>query len=108
MDNNYLVLILIAIAIAIVVQMILNYLSSRRSITESLSERPRIRVKVTCVNGDFNYEREFIEGDFVGKIEGKCDKCGGLLIISAIYAEKPLTPIKRSEEHLKHRSKISQ
>jgi rRNA maturation endonuclease Nob1 len=41
-----------------------------------------------CVECDYTMEREFKEGDYVGKKEGACPKCGGEMIITAIYVKE--------------------
>lgn len=47
-----------------------------------------------CINKDYEEKRDFIPGDYVGKIirDKKCPKDNGELRIKAIYAEKH--PIK--------------
>lgn len=40
---------------------------------------------VKCISSDYVAEREFQEGDFVGKITGECPKCGNKLVIDTIY-----------------------
>jgi len=52
--------------------------------------RKELKVRKTytllkCQECSYEAEREFKEGDYVGKIEGKCPKCGGPLVIYAIY-----------------------
>jgi hypothetical protein len=42
---------------------------------------------IRCLNNDYSIEREFQDGDFVGKVVGECPKCGNKLIIDAIYAQ---------------------
>ncbi|MEM1645050.1 MAG: hypothetical protein QXL96_04130 [Ignisphaera sp.] len=42
---------------------------------------------IKCITGDHITDREFQEGDFVGKVIGECPKCGNKLIIDAIYAQ---------------------
>ncbi|WP_338599619.1 hypothetical protein V6M85_10285 [Sulfolobus tengchongensis] len=44
---------------------------------------------IKCVNGDYETERPFQDGDFVLKIVGTCPKDGGNLYISGIYAVVP-------------------
>jgi len=41
-----------------------------------------------CTNCDYSTEREFKEGDYVGKVEGKCPKCNGDMVIYAIYVKE--------------------
>ncbi|MEM1525623.1 MAG: hypothetical protein QXZ41_04685 [Ignisphaera sp.] len=42
---------------------------------------------IKCVSNDHTADREFQEGDFVGKVIGECPKCGNKLVIDAIYAQ---------------------
>jgi len=49
-------------------------------------KKPKIITLIKCSNKDYETRREFKQGDFVGKIEGKCPKCGNRLFIVSIYA----------------------
>jgi len=54
------------------------------------SRRKEVKVRKTftllkCQNCDYKKEREFKEGDYVGKVEGECPQCEGPLVIYAIY-----------------------
>ena len=45
--------------------------------------------KLKCVNCDHEFEREFREGDYVGKkVENGCPKCDGDALITAIYIKE--------------------
>ncbi len=41
-----------------------------------------------CTACEYSVEREFKEGDYVGKKEGTCPKCDGEMIITAIYVKE--------------------
>lgn len=45
---------------------------------------------IACIMGDYEEKREFIPGDYVGKVirDKRCPKDNGELRIKAIYAEK--------------------
>ncbi len=77
-----------------VTYLVLTLITSRR--TEQ-SAPSKIFTEITCINKDFSIKREFSEGDYVGKVIGKCPKCGSDLIIIAIYQEKVVS----KEKHLK-------
>ena len=86
MSSDYLTLLFIAIMIVLLIQLIVNYVSSRKQSVEVDVPR-KIISKIRCVHGDYETEREYHEGDFVGKIEGACPKCGAELIIDTIYTK---------------------
>jgi len=86
MNGDYLTLLFIAIMIVLFIQLIINYVSSKRQSLEVDIPR-KIISRIRCVHGDYETEREFHEGDFVGKIEGACPKCGAELIIDTIYTK---------------------
>jgi len=88
--NDYLTLLFIAITIVLVIQLILNYISSKKQQAIETEPPKKIIAKVRCIRGDYEIERDFREGDFVGKIDGQCPVCGAELVIDTIYA-KPLT-----------------
>ncbi len=46
---------------------------------------PKVITKVRCVQNDYDVEKEFSKGDYVGLEVGKCPKCGSTLTIDAIY-----------------------
>ncbi len=88
--SDYLTLLFIAIMIVLVVQLVLNYISSKRQQAAETEPPKKIVARVRCIRGDYEMERDFKEGDFIGKVDGHCPKCGAELVIDAIYA-KPLT-----------------
>ncbi len=60
-------------------------LSAIRS-QKRIESKPKLITVIKCLSNDYEVEREFTQGDFVGKIEGKCPKCGSQLFVVAIYA----------------------
>ncbi|MEM1982349.1 MAG: hypothetical protein QXZ63_01630 [Sulfolobales archaeon] len=50
------------------------------------SVSPKTITKIRCVQNDYNAERDFSKGDYVGLEVGKCPKCGSTLMVDAIYA----------------------
>ncbi len=81
--------------IAIVLLAILLVFSILMSERKKKPETPKRTVTVVrCDNGDYEVKREFRQGDFVGKVEGKCPKCGGTLRVHSIYVEE-IQPIKQ-------------
>lgn len=50
--------------------------------------RTRLVEVVSCDSCGFKEEREFEVGDYVFKPKGACPKCGGPLVVAAIYSLK--------------------
>ena len=48
---------------------------------------PKILTIIQCTKCGYSKEREWKRGDFVGLVEGKCPKCGALMMIMNIYKE---------------------
>ncbi len=44
--------------------------------------------RLKCTACGYTEERGFQKGDYVGKAAGKCPKCGGQLIVDAIFRRK--------------------
>lgn len=75
--------------IAMVLLAILLVFSILMTERKKKPEIPRQIISVIkCDKGDYETKREFRQGDFVGKVEGKCPKCGGILRIHTIYVEE--------------------
>ena len=85
LGDNYLTLLFLIVFIVLIVQLLINYLSSKRSST-TVDMPVKLVSVIKCINNDYTVEREFREGDFIGKIESTCPKCGADLIIERIYA----------------------
>jgi len=85
-DPYILLLLLFALLlITFLYDMISSYIRSRR--VESTPSTYRIIAEIACsTSGDYSTEREFIDGDYVGKEVGTCPKCSGKLVVNRIYA----------------------
>jgi len=102
-DITNVLLIIIALLLIVIVAYIVSngwlYTRSRRKI-ENLEDKPtKIITVISCKNNDYTIEREFQEGDFIGKAVDKCPKCGAEMIISKIYTiplESRQKPYKQS------------
>jgi len=65
--------------------MISSYIRSRRA--DSMLSTYKIITEIVCsTSGDYLSEREFMDGDYIGKDVGACPKCGGKLVVNRIYA----------------------
>uniref|UniRef100_A0A7C5YRY5 Uncharacterized protein n=1 Tax=Ignisphaera aggregans TaxID=334771 RepID=A0A7C5YRY5_9CREN len=86
-DNNFITIILIVFFSAILIYLIrsgLGYITRKNK--SELQDQPFKTVTiVSCINKDYTLEREFREGDFIGKIEGLCPKCNSNIVIEKIY-----------------------
>ena len=82
---SYLVIILVIVLLLYMVQ---TYIASKkeRKALYQLEEQYKFIATIKCLSNDYTAEKEFSEGDFVGKIVGECPKCGNKLIITSIYA----------------------
>ncbi len=77
----------------IVILAVLAFIITYMVVSAVKSRQEPIKKKVTvtlleCENHDYEEKREFREGDYVGKEAGQCPKCGGKLLISAIFLEE--------------------
>ena len=69
-------------------------MSMLNNILQQRERKPREKVIVytvlACINNDYEEKREFIPGDYVGKVvkDKRCPKDNSELRIKAIYAEK--------------------
>ncbi len=77
------------IVILAVLAFIITYMavSAMKSRQEPLKKKV-IVTQLKCNNCDYSERREFKEGDYVGKEVGECPKCGGKLLVNAIYLEE--------------------
>lgn len=61
------------------------------ALKELTSKKPETRKRTisihSCINEDYEIRKDFVTGDYVGKVIGKCPKCGNNIIIKAIYSE---------------------
>ena len=84
-------LMLLAMLVFLVVTLVLG-MRQRRQV------KPVIRTRVECLNCGYRVEREYKRGDYIGKIEGTCPKCGSQMVIVAVYEER--SEERREEERL--------
>jgi len=69
-------------------------MSMLSNVLQQRERKPREKIVVytvlACINNDYEERREFIPGDYVGKIvkDKRCPKDNSELRIKAIYAEK--------------------
>jgi hypothetical protein len=86
-DNNFITIILIVFFSAILIYLIrsgLGYITRKNK--SEFQDQPFKTVTIaSCMNKDYTLEREFREGDFIGKIEGLCPKCNSNIVIEKIY-----------------------
>jgi hypothetical protein len=92
-DTTFMPIIIIAMVVLIILTLIL-YFKLRSGFMKSfqqldkLDEVPQRYIAIVkCFNNDYIVEKEFQEGDFVGKIVGECPKCRNKLVIEAIFAQ---------------------
>ncbi len=83
---NALQILQIAAIIVIVVLLALSIVMAEKK-TSKKKEKKTITL-IKCDKGDYETRREFKPGDFVGKVEGECPKCKGVLRVYAIFVEE--------------------
>lgn len=81
---EYLILIIVFLIIMYIVQSVMSYRRERQALKQVEIPYKYVTV-IKCLSNDFTTERDFHEGDFIGKIIGKCPKCGNKLEIASIY-----------------------
>lgn len=77
----------------IVILAVLAFIITYMAVSAMKSRQEPIKKKVIvtqlkCDSCDHSERREFREGDYVGKEVGECPKCGGKLLVDAIYLEE--------------------
>ncbi len=80
-QNTMLILTIIALAI-LIIQLYMEY----RRKPKQAKYIPKELVK--CRKCGYEIERDYEPGDFISLVKGKCPKCGGELIVKAIYSVK--------------------
>jgi len=80
---DYLTIILIILTALLFIFTIISMFTQKRM--SKTSTTPKIVVKIRCLNNDYNEEKEFNKGYYVGLETGKCPKCGSKLVVNAIY-----------------------
>ena len=76
----------IAVIVAIVLLLALSIMLAEKK--SSKKKEKKTITFVRCDKGDYESKRDFKPGDFVGKVEGKCPRCGGILRVYSIYVEE--------------------
>ncbi len=84
-------LLLLLMAVFLAVTLILSAKQQRR-------EKPVLRTRLECLRCGYSVEREYKRGDYIGLTEGRCPKCGGPLVVTAVYEVRPGE--RREEERL--------
>lgn len=81
---------LIAIVVFLASYMLVLYL--RESSTQKGEEKGKIVTLKKCLSCNYLLSKPYEKGEYIGKKEGKCPKCDGETIITAIYLEPPSQP----------------
>lgn len=92
---------LLVLALSVmIIYVIKSYINHGKKKELALAESSAMRVfsVISCVKEDYAEEREYREGDFVGKLEGKCPRCGSELLVQKIYTTTP--PVRREKGFL--------
>ena len=77
-------IVILAVLAFIITYMAVSAMKSRQEPTK----KKVIITQLRCENCNHTERREFKEGDYVGKEIGECPKCGGKLLVDAIYLEE--------------------
>lgn len=83
-------ILLIAIVVFLASYLLVSYL--RESSTQKKEEKGKLLTTKKCLSCNYVLSRPYEKEDYVGKKEGKCPKCSGDMIITAIYLEPPPQP----------------
>jgi len=81
--SNLLNILLLALFIASTVLMLAS--GARR---KKVGKR-KVYTRIKCFNCGYTIERVYQKGDYVGRVVGKCPRCGGELVVSAVYEVRP-------------------
>lgn len=88
LDPLYILLITIVVFLAS--YLLVSYL--RESSIQKREEKGKLLTTKKCLSCSYVLSRPYEKEDYVGKREGKCPKCNGDMIITAIYLEPPSQP----------------
>lgn len=83
-------ILLIAIVIFLSSYLLVSYL--RESSSQRKEEKGKIITIKKCLSCNYVLSQPYEKEDYVGKKGGKCPKCGGEMITTAIYLEPPPQP----------------
>jgi len=89
MQTEIITVLLIAVTLGLIIYLVkssLDYVKEKKKILEQEGKPMKIISVASCQQNDYTIEREFREGDFVGKIDGACPKCGSTIVITKIYS----------------------
>ncbi len=80
-------------AMTVVFLAVMAFIISYMVVAALRSRQEPVKLKRTvtvlrCGSCGHEWSRDFREGDFVGREEGECPKCGGRLVVNAIYVEE--------------------
>ncbi len=78
-------ILLIAIVVFLASYMAVTYL--REASTQKKEDKGKVISLSKCLNCGYTSSSTYNKEDYVGRRSGKCPKCGGELIITAIYLE---------------------
>ena len=84
-------ILLVLTAMLLVLTLVLSSRPARR-------EKPVLRTRIECLSCGYIVEREYRRGDYVGKEEGTCPKCGSPMVVTAVYEVR--RGERREEERL--------
>lgn len=83
------------LALFLVMALALSLLNAMAKLKQPKLVRHRMIVEIRCTSCDYGTQRDFKKGDYVGKMEGTCPKCGSSTAIHSIYSELPPQPQKK-------------
>ncbi|MEM0027582.1 MAG: hypothetical protein QXD38_06605, partial [Ignisphaera sp.] len=89
MQTDVLTIILAIIMAGLLIYLVissLDYSKRRKQFLGNEKISFKIMTVAICQQNDYTIEREFREGDFIGKVDGNCPKCGSPVIVTKIYA----------------------
>ncbi len=82
-------ILLIAIVVFLASYLLVSYL--RESSTQK-EEKGKLLTMKKCLSCNYVLSRPYEKEDYVGRKEGKCPRCSGDMMITAIYLEPPPQP----------------
>jgi len=81
-SNDFMIL----LGLMLILIFILTMMDSTRRRRRFRFELPKIKTELKCVSCGLKEIRDFKQGDYISRLTGeKCKRCGGDLIILAIY-----------------------
>ena len=83
-------ILLIAIIVFLSSYLLISYL--RESSTQKKEEKGKIVTVKKCLSCNYVLNKPYDKGEYVGRVGEKCPKCGGEMMVTAIYLETPPQP----------------